>query len=89
MFHTLCPPYLQVWHLQINQKYLGKEFPVVAQQLTNPTSIHEDVGLTPSLTQWIKDPTLLRAVVWVADAAGIWRCRGCGVGWQLELQFTP
>ena len=25
---------------------------------TNPTSIHENVGLIPSLTQWVKDPVL-------------------------------
>ena len=31
----------------------------MAQQLMNPTNIHEVVGLIPGLTQWVKDLALL------------------------------
>ena len=30
--------------------------PVVAQQVKNLTSIHEDEGLIPGLPQWVKGP---------------------------------
>ena len=32
--------------------------------VTNPTSIYEDASLIPGLAQWVKDLTLLRAVVY-------------------------
>ena len=33
--------------------------PNAAQQIKNPTRIHEDASLTPGLTQWVKDLALL------------------------------
>ena len=40
-------------------KSVNTGVPVVAQQVTNLASIHEDLGSIPGLTQWVKDPALL------------------------------
>ena len=56
----------------------------------NPTSFHEDVGLTPGPALWIKDLALLGAVVSIADVARIYCGGDCGVApmgplaWELS-----
>ena len=46
-------------------------------------SDHEVAGLTPGLTQWVKDQCCCELwCMYVADVARIWHCCACGIGQQ-------
>ena len=55
LLNLLEAPFLQLYHGDPG-------VPIVSQWVKNPTSIHEDVGSTPGLSQWVKDLVLLQAV---------------------------
>ena len=81
------PSHQSMWNTAIKKEGYG--VPFVAQWLMNLTRNHEVVGSIPGLAQWVKDPALLWAVVWVADMAWILHCCGPGVGWWLQLWLDP
>ena len=43
---------------QVGSKIPRVGVPFVAQRLTSPTRIHEDVSMIPGLAEWVKDPVL-------------------------------
>ena len=72
----------------ISFKNLEEEgFPLCLSGLRTWHGLHEDEGLIPDLTQWVKDPVLLQVAAYVTDVAWILYWHSCGVGWQLQLQF--
>jgi len=60
----------QSWNNSSNAKRT-KGGPFEALRLTNLIRIHEDAGLIPGLTQWVKDPSLLWLWLWSAAVAPI------------------
>ena len=64
----------------------GTGIPIVAEQVKNPASIHEDEGSIPGIAQQVKDLALPQAAVQVTDVAQILKhCYGCGLDRQLQL----
>ena len=52
--HRFKEKTLKVIHLYTSKGEF--EVPIMAQRLTNSTSIFEDSGSVPGLAQWVKDP---------------------------------
>ena len=59
----------------------------MAQQLTKPTSIHEDTSLIPGLVSGLRIQHCHE--LWVTDEARILHCCGSEISQRLQLQFDP
>ena len=84
-FSFLPPPPILSWLLSFYKLWSSLHGSVVM----NSTSIHEDAGLIPVLSQGVKDPVMPWSVVWVTDVAQILPCCGYGIGQQLLLWSDP
>ena len=60
MLSILIDSWIKTWLFIFFAKVPVLIVPFVAQQVTNPTGIHKDVGLIPGLHQWVKDMALLQ-----------------------------
>ena len=68
-----CDPTLQ------NETKQPRGGPLWLSGLRTRCCLCEEAGLSPGLTQWVRDPVLLQ----------VWPGHGCGVGLQPQLRFNP